>query len=123
MSLIKIKMLSSRVADFFNTPLDAAFGRTPDGRDVVYVWPWQRRGYVLPQGETTQRLRATMQWWLRMALPIFVMFAVLGLRPLLTFGVFYLEAYYLCLWSHVNRFTTTGKQIELLPSESSQAAA
>lgn len=123
MSSIVNKQLSARIADFFDTPLDAAFCRTADGRDVVYPWPWQHRGYVLPDGETAQRLRATMQWWVRMALPIFVMFAMFGLRPLLSFAAFYLTAYYVTVWSHVNRFAPAGRQIgRLVSAEENQGS-
>ncbi|HXZ88138.1 MAG TPA: hypothetical protein VEF07_06180 [Candidatus Binataceae bacterium] len=109
--------LLARIADFFDTPLDRAFAKTADGREVVYPWPWQHKGYMLPDRETAQRLRATMQWWVRMALPIFVMFAMFGLPTLLRFAAFYLAAYYVTIWSQVNRFAPAGRQIERLASE------
>jgi len=124
MSSIVNKQLSVRIADFFDRPLASSFGRTADGREVVYPWPWQHKGYILPDSETAQRLRATMQWWVRMALPVFVMLAIFGLRPLLTFGFLYLDAYYITLWTHVNRFAPSRKQIErLTPEEENQVSA
>jgi hypothetical protein len=103
--------LSSRIADFFHRPVDAAFGRTTDGREFVYLWPWQRKAYVLPSDEVAQQLRATMHWWVRMALPIFVLFAVLGVGPLVSFGSLYLSAYYVSLLSHVNRMALGNKLV------------
>jgi len=116
------RQLSARIADFFDTPLYAAFAKTADGRDVVYPWPWQHQGYVLPARETA-RLRATMQWWVRMALPIFVMLAMFGLRPLLGFAPLYLVAYYATVWIRVNRFAPAARQIERPAAEENQVSA
>lgn len=117
MGTIFSQQFSARIADFFDTPLDSAFGRTADGREVVYPWPWPHRGYILPDSATVQRLRATMQWWVRMALPVFLMLAIFGLRPLLVFGFLYIDAYYINIWTHVNRFASSRNQVEPLESE------
>jgi len=109
--------LTSRIANFFNRPLEAAFGKTRDGRDVVYLWPWKHPGYVLPDGATAQQLRATMGWWIRMALPIFVIFAALGVHALISFGALYMAGYYMTVLSHLNRLALHSKQAVELPSQ------
>lgn len=123
MNSIVNRQLSERIADFFDTPLVAAFGTTPDGREVVYPWPWQHKGYVVPDRETAQKLRATMQWWVRMALPVFLMLAIFGIVPLLGFGVLYLMTYYATIWFHVNRLAPVAGRIKRLAPDEDRASA
>jgi hypothetical protein len=109
--------LTSRIANFFNRPLEAAFGKTGDGRDVVYLWPWKHPGYVLPNDASTRQLRATMGWWIRMALPIFVIFAALGVHALISFGALYMAGYYMTVLGHLNRLALDSKPAVELPAQ------
>lgn len=123
MSPVKTEKKPSRIANFFRKPLDAAFGKTPDGHDVFYLWPWHHAGYVLPAGDATAQLRATMHLWLRTALPLFVLYAVLGVHALVSFGSLYIAAYYITLSQQVKRFALTGpEKLELLASDHHEAA-
>ena len=115
MSIGIIKRVS-RITDFFRRPLDAAFAKTADGHDVFYLWPWQHPGYVLPSAEATQKLRSTMYMWVRMALPAFILYAVLGVTVLVSFGSMYIVFYYGTLWLQARRFAVATKDGEELLS-------
>jgi hypothetical protein len=113
----RFENLSTRVADFFDRPLEAAFGKTRDGHDVVYLWPWKHDGYILPNAECAQQMRATMGWWIHMALPIFVLFAALGVHALISFGALYMAGYYVTALNHLHRLAPAAKEVQQVASE------
>jgi hypothetical protein len=85
-----------QIARWFNLlPSGVDFRRMPDGRTVVYPWPWPVQiGCVLPDAEAEVKLRAVMRRWLWAALPLFVAFGAYGSRALFSFALSYIAAYY-----------------------------
>lgn len=84
-----------RHSGLLNLPIGVRFSRLSDGRAVVYPWPWPLRvGCILPDHAAEVRLRSTMRRWLWAAMPVFVIFALLGPRRLLAASAVYIGAYY-----------------------------
>lgn len=79
----------------FNTHVGVRFDRLSDGRAVVYPWPRPiTTGCVLPDRSTEKRLRSMMRRWLWAALPVFMVFGLMGPRPLISAAMLYVTAYY-----------------------------
>jgi hypothetical protein len=95
MSEVELIAAQRRNRGLFNMPVGVRFDRLSDGRVVVYPWPRPLNvGCILPDGSTERRLRLMMRRWLWAAMPVFIVFGLMGPRPLISAAMFYIAAYY-----------------------------
>src|SRR5262249_5817887 len=66
------------------TLTDLSFKRDEEGRTIVYLYG--RKGYVVPDGETEEKLRTVKLWLVIAAL---LLSNIVPLIPMLSYGQFY----------------------------------
>jgi hypothetical protein len=95
MSEAELIAAQRRNRGLFNLPVGVRLTRLSDGRAVIYPWPRPLNvGCILSDSVMEMRLRSMMRRWLWAAVPVFIIFGLMGPRELISAALLYVAAYY-----------------------------